>query len=1471
MTPTLVGAIAQACLAKLEPTEDKWARLECPRHYPIVEALDEMGLVRRVGILSSGPEVADLPGKVLSHVPQEITDWRNRVLADGHVPTLVVGDARGNEEAGLIRTSIISTSDIVETWAHQLRTYLDAAGSEYQSVPLRDLIEYLLDQTSEDKLDAPELEQYLIAVLKSTGRVIAAAGAELWRIGLLPDEELLGGKFRSRLALNRQTVDLLTYPADSAADAKRLVRLQQSGSAVAILARHYAATLDRHDLAELDLSAIRLILDGDKPPPLLRPKPLLDLLDVTEDEVDQVIAVLAELDKSVKLDGTTVDLSSQAGKATPETRVHLENNAEQTWTQPREDGESDEKLESGWAQILIGWVEAASQQPDRLNAAVTAQEFAARAVQQDEADGAPVYFPLVEEYVTARSAIGRLEGILANDDEDVLELLIVSSAAQEIAKRYIDAWSALLRTATGDPSSPPSLLMDHLPLLDGRWVVDSVSGEANTVPVGGTLASFHPWRLAPLLKLAAYARTSLGDSELSGKLKWAIDRAVPAYPLIWASPSPLTLGSYVRGVARFESPGGRVLVQSSSGTGLVQVVDSFLEYHPYAKDGLVLTVVNPPAGGGLPAALKQIQAQVARLVVRVVTTVADTADLDALTDVEFLGRYPSLESWLHTSPAPSHVLVAFSETLPSSSGSSLSAGQPLRGSHVSLKIEARAAPHGSKGLRPQLTLCPRDENEVVLLQRNAARLIGGDPALVDTNPTLPAADIRALAKAASTTEWLVVAVPGPVGVVAQAELGDQRLMIGREDFGPYGLYVYADGAYAIRRFLGTNVTQLPIEYTEEQLDEQIARIAKNSPRQILGLSRKHQGVTDTMGVLTALEVERHDEFSTLDAEAFSTFYLPMDEIGWTRHWLGPRLRCDFLRIDVAREIGAPVRIRIRGIESKGSRNASGGPPSDKNEPWLEGIGQVRATLDNLSSIYRWEAPDTISDLRFTSFCEHLFSVAISTLLPIQSKDLPVLQHLSAFSARTLPDATVAFDGMVVGTFYSELAGLQAREVRPRSASDWGIKLVKATSRAVNTLLTGAGLGKIEWISEKQPQEVAADGSPQKRRKRESPSQADSGIEPKDEGPGEPEKVPLTPADKMPAPDAVKLAQDLFAACQRRKFLLGPPKTENITVGPTLVSISLPLVAGASIAEIAHSEKDLAREVGVPSFDISNDPDRPFYVRFVTLRPEREFPALPATLPPSAHPEGGTYLGILLGQDSRGEDKLVYLSTWPHALIGGTTGSGKTTLLRSIVRQVGAAAPRWAQLIVVDGKGESDYYKLIPDNCYAPRWVGPQLEPDSAVDVMEWVIEEELPRRRAIVRARAEALGGRFEARSAYLDAFRESAEPPFLPLLIVVDEFGDLMLRGKRRVAFEDAVQAVGATGRSAMVHMILATQRPELKVVPGIIKGNLPCRIALQLPTAADSMTILGHGGAEQLAGKGDLIFEPPEGSAMRLQSYNA
>jgi S-DNA-T family DNA segregation ATPase FtsK/SpoIIIE len=246
-----------------------------------------------------------------------------------------------------------------------------------------------------------------------------------------------------------------------------------------------------------------------------------------------------------------------------------------------------------------------------------------------------------------------------------------------------------------------------------------------------------------------------------------------------------------------------------------------------------------------------------------------------------------------------------------------------------------------------------------------------------------------------------------------------------------------------------------------------------------------------------------------------------------------------------------------------------------------------------------------------------------------------------------------------------------------------------------------------------------------------------------------------------------------------------------------------------------------------------------------------------------------YLGVYLGQGLDGTDQQVFMSAWPHALVGGTTGSGKTTLLRSLLTQVSRAAPELGRLIIVDGKGETDYFGVAPDAAYAVPFVGPQTEPNSAVEVVRWILNEEIPRRRRLVREAAETTGARFDARMDFLDAVRVARPPLLVPLLVVIDEFGELMLRGQYRDEFEASVQSIGAMGRSAMIHLVLATQRPERAVVPGIIKGNLPCRIALKLPTTSDSMTILGHGGAERLAGRGDMLYEPPEGSARRLQGY--
>src|SRR5262249_10498118 len=140
-------------------------------------------------------------------------------------------------------------------------------------------------------------------------------------------------------------------------------------------------------------------------------------------------------------------------------------------------------------------------------------------------------------------------------------------------------------------------------------------------------------------------------------------------------------------------------------------------------------------------------------------------------------------------------------------------------------------------------------------------------------------------------------------------------------------------------------------------------------------------------------------------------------------------------------------------------------------------------------------------------------------------------------------------------------------------------------------------------------------------------------------------------------------------------------------GPTLISVPVALKAGASLKPIAASAGDLARELGVRSLVVENDPARPYHVRFLVPRADRVFPTLPEA-PPEAASEH--YLPLWLGAEVDGTPYRSQVSEWPHLLVAGTTGSGKTTFLRSLLFQIDRLPEAQGKVIIVDGKGEFDY-------------------------------------------------------------------------------------------------------------------------------------------------------------------------------------
>lgn len=189
---------------------------------------------------------------------------------------------------------------------------------------------------------------------------------------------------------------------------------------------------------------------------------------------------------------------------------------------------------------------------------------------------------------------------------------------------------------------------------------------------------------------------------------------------------------------------------------------------------------------------------------------------------------------------------------------------------------------------------------------------------------------------------------------------------------------------------------------------------------------------------------------------------------------------------------------------------------------------------------------------------------------------------------------------------------------------------------------------------------------------------------------------------------------------------------------------------------------------------------------------------------------------------------------------------------------------------MDGKGDADYINVLPDHVFSSQFPEPILGHESAPGVLEWVVEQMDRRRDALLQqAKQSKSTSPLKWPDIYKEQIQNGEQPDVSPLVVVIDEFADIMLAGKKSAdRFNNLVQRVAQVGRSRLVHLILATQRPDRKTIKGAIKSNLDARIAMRLPTAPDSMTILGTGGAERLLKMGDFLFQHG-GSIRRLQGY--
>ena len=366
------------------------------------------------------------------------------------------------------------------------------------------------------------------------------------------------------------------------------------------------------------------------------------------------------------------------------------------------------------------------------------------------------------------------------------------------------------------------------------------------------------------------------------------------------------------------------------------------------------------------------------------------------------------------------------------------------------------------------------------------------------------------------------------------------------------------------------------------------------------------------------------------------------------------------------------------------------------------------------------------------------------------------------------------------------------------------------------------------------------------------------------------KIPLPALDLLtppPPPGAQRGRENLEA---KGAALMGCLKDFDIqgdlvrvTPGPVVTMYEVRPAPGIRVNRIANLSDDLSRALKAPAVRIQAPIPGSDTVGIEIPNEQRETVNFRELAASDAFRRGCGPLTMILGKDIAGRPFMADLTRMPHLLVAGATGAGKSVCLNAIlVSLLYRTQPQDLRLLLIDPK-------RIEMAVYAdePHLVHPVVtEMADAKNALDWAVQEMDNRYRAMAR-----LGVRnVAAYNQKLAAFRNDLPPDLadlerLPyLVIVIDELADLMMTAAREV--ETSVVRLAQLARAAGIHMILATQRPSVDVVTGLIKANFPCRISFQVTSRHDSRTILDQMGAEQLLGRGDMLFKPSGGRLQRL-----
>ncbi|WFC43709.1 DNA translocase FtsK [Pseudoxanthomonas sp. SE1] len=334
-------------------------------------------------------------------------------------------------------------------------------------------------------------------------------------------------------------------------------------------------------------------------------------------------------------------------------------------------------------------------------------------------------------------------------------------------------------------------------------------------------------------------------------------------------------------------------------------------------------------------------------------------------------------------------------------------------------------------------------------------------------------------------------------------------------------------------------------------------------------------------------------------------------------------------------------------------------------------------------------------------------------------------------------------------------------------------------------------------------------------------------------------------------------------------------------GPVITRFEMEPAPGVKVSQISSLDKDIARGLSVKSVRVVDVIPGKSVIGLEIPNTSREMIYLSELLRSKEYDKSGSPLTLALGKDIAGRPTVADLARMPHLLVAGTTGSGKSVAVNAMVLSLlYKASPKDLRMLMIDPKMlELSVYQGIP-HLLAPV----VTDMKEAANGLRWCVAEMERRYKLMSAVGVRNLAGFNKKVKDAMDAGQPLMDPLFKPnpdlaeaprplepmpfIVIFIDEFADMMMIVGKKV--EELIARLAQKARAAGIHLILATQRPSVDVITGLIKANIPTRIAFQVSSKIDSRTILDQSGAETLLGHGDMLYLPP-GTAMPERIHGA